>query len=233
MNTNTHHEHEEREGGTRRESSHPKSHRGGEQRKKSNHINISKVNSWNIYWPNMVQSKPFQSQPFKMNNVFDEYFAVNISLASTSPATRCRLLPVLDSCNNPQDCHTFTRRNYDPQAARAGLKIINSLSLNLIYMGSALAKIIGSHFHIITLSGQMLPRQRPDLPRLWTRPLAWTGAKQEAYYQQFSIHSSTERASGMQNSPESFQRQSASHKPTTSLMKTATKVQTKKAFMMF
>ena len=148
----------------------------------------------------MVQSKPFQSQPFKMNNVFDEYFAVNISLASNSPVIRCRLLPVLDFCNKPQDCHTFTRRSYDPQAARPGLEIINSLSLNLIYMGLALAKIIGSHFHIITLSGQMLPRQRPDLPRLGTRPLAWTGAKQEAYYEQFSVHSCTESTSGMPNS---------------------------------
>ena len=53
-------------------------------------------------------------------------------------------------------------------------------------MGLAPAKIIGSHFHIITLSGQMLlrPAITPGQARLGTRPLACTGAKQEAYYQE-------------------------------------------------
>ena len=80
MNTNTHHEQRERErerereSGTRLKSSHPKSHRGGEERKNIESHKYFK--SEFVKYLLVVQSKPFQSQSFKMNNVFDEYFAV-------------------------------------------------------------------------------------------------------------------------------------------------------------
>ena len=67
----------EREGGTRLKSSHPKSHRGGEERKNIESHKYFK--SEFVKYLLVVQSKPFQSQSFKMNNVFDEYFAVDIS----------------------------------------------------------------------------------------------------------------------------------------------------------
>ena len=91
----------EREGGTRLKSSHPKSHRGGEERKNIESHKYFK--SEFVKYLLVVQSKPFQSQSFKMNNVFDEYFAVDISLASNSRCSIvCRLLPVLDICNKPR-----------------------------------------------------------------------------------------------------------------------------------
>ena len=121
---------------------------------------------------------------------FDEYFVVNISLASNSPrqhaiapyrvaSYQCWIFVISPKIATPSNTRSYDR------AQQPGLEIINSqFKSNLHGLGPGRNNRFSfSHNYFIWPNAPpawLLPP--PGLPRPGTRPLAWTRAKLEAYY---------------------------------------------------